>query len=83
MKKIKCSVHGKVLWKNHIICMECERVYNEEEQDRIWENRKNICHCGKTLLPEKEKEFSARGICPKCYRKRRNQNGLDAKKTEM
>jgi len=74
MKKIKCDSHGKVEWKRHLICTECERVYDEKKSEMIVHLRANRCYCGALFAPTikndevlEDQNFSARPICPQCY----------------
>ena len=47
-------------------------VFDKNGIEEIELKHGNKCQCGKKLLPENldpEETFSARAICPECYRK--------------
>lgn len=73
MKKIICDTHGKRAWKRHVCCDKCERVFSKDEAEKRVKEHENKCVCGVQLMPDKalKGKFSARAICPECYKKRR------------
>ncbi len=77
MRKIKCGHHGTRKWKRHISCAGCGRVFDQKEAEVLVKYNENLCPCGLKLMPEKgkpEDDFSARAICPSCYRKSKKEN---------
>lgn len=76
-KKVDCKKHGAVEWKHHLMCDQCERVYDKKTAEMIVEKRGNKCYCGATFAPTNKntyEPFSAVIICPQCYRKKLQEN---------
>jgi len=75
MTTIECDDHERVEWEGHIVCANCERVYQTKD-DELPRFAPMICACGQKLMPDRDPEqrksidFSARPCCPKCYQER-------------
>lgn len=62
--KVLCRVHGLVPWEGHVECSRCGRAFHRVVAP-------NDCACGAVLMPQLNGEgFSARCMCPSCYRDR-------------
>ncbi len=71
---IRCDSHGDVPWQGHVVCDNCERVYQTSDQGAP--NYAPLdCVCGEQLMPTPGEDegtgsagdFTARSVCPGCY----------------
>ncbi len=66
---LHCKEHGKVLWREHVICINCGRLYQLED-DKAELFAPEDCVCGCRLMPDEkdpDDTFFARSICGQCF----------------
>lgn len=51
--KIKCRDHQWVDWEGHVVCSECNRVYQTKD-DELPHFAPMVCACGVKLMPGKD-----------------------------
>lgn len=51
LRLLKCVTHGDRVWKGHVICDACGRVY-QTQSDYLPRAARDICLCGKDLMPK-------------------------------
>ncbi len=61
-QSITCDTHGAVPYEGHLVCSACTLFLCHEA------DAPEVCPCGVRFLPC-DGEFSARIVCPHCYRK--------------
>lgn len=69
-----CGTHGRRPWKGHIVCANCNRVFQTQNPDEP-RYAQDVCPCEAQLSPAdaEDRDFTARPICDLCYEHRAKQ----------